>query len=346
MKRAIFAILLSVFFVGQVFAGNPPDQSKSSITGAATVANGTSWSSVTIVLRDANGDNLTGNDWISITSSASTTTFDPATVSLDGSGTIYTKMRSTSTGNVPVYVYDNTTSTQITGSIVFYAEGTSPPSSSTCTDSAPGSTPVLNTAISKDANSVTLTWTDASDPVTYYLVSYGTSSGNYVYGNPNVGGQGTTSYTVGSLATGVTYYFAIRAGNGCTLGPYSNELSAVAGSTATPTPTSAPTVSPTVAPTVTFATTPTIIPTQASTSTTENFVSNITTPTPTPPLPSIAPLVSQAPAQGIDTVKIVVIVATALGILIILGVAIWIYINYRRSKEQEQQDQEQQVQIY
>ena len=101
-------------------------------------------------------------------------------------------------------------------------------SSAPCSDPAPGSAPTLVSAIS-GANSVTLNWTAATNPVSYYLVAYGTSPGVYTYGNPNVGGSGTTSYTVNNLSGGTTYYFVVRAGNGCTPGPFSNELSATPG---------------------------------------------------------------------------------------------------------------------
>ncbi|MBI4092106.1 MAG: chitobiase/beta-hexosaminidase C-terminal domain-containing protein [Candidatus Levybacteria bacterium] len=98
-------------------------------------------------------------------------------------------------------------------------------SAPSCDDSKPGSAPTL-TGASAGTNSVTLTWSEASDPVTYYLATYGTSSGAQQFGNPHVGGKGTTSYTVSGLSGGVTYYFKVRAGNGCAPGDYSNELSA------------------------------------------------------------------------------------------------------------------------
>lgn len=95
-----------------------------------------------------------------------------------------------------------------------------------CNDTKPGSAPTLTSATTSGANQITLTWSKASNPVTYYLITYGTSSGSQQFGNPNIGGSGTTSFTVSGLSGGVTYYFKVRAGNGCTPGDYSNELSA------------------------------------------------------------------------------------------------------------------------
>lgn len=98
-----------------------------------------------------------------------------------------------------------------------------PPAAPVCSDTPPGGAPTLLSAVA-GVNSVTLTWSKAANPVSYYLVAYGLSSGNYIYGNPNVGGPETTSYSVGNLSGGVTYYFIVRAGNGCAPGPFSNEL--------------------------------------------------------------------------------------------------------------------------
>lgn len=141
-------------------------------------------------------------------------------------------------------------------SIPVFAQDATPTPASGCWDPAPGGTVELKTASASGAHDITLTWTDATDPVSYYLLSYGTAPGQYIYGNPNMGGQGTTSYTVGGLATGKTYYFVVRAGNGCTPGTFSNELSAVAGETPTPTPpaeqdTPTPTITDTPIPTPT-----------------------------------------------------------------------------------------------
>ncbi len=94
-----------------------------------------------------------------------------------------------------------------------------------CNDTKPGSAPTLFSALG-GYNSVTLKWTEAVDPLTYYLITYGTKPGAQTYGNPNVGGKGTTGYTVSGLSGGITYYFQVRAGNGCAPGDFSNEISA------------------------------------------------------------------------------------------------------------------------
>jgi len=114
-------------------------------------------------------------------------------------------------------VTDNSSSTTISTN-----NTASPP---VCNDSKPVSAPIL-ISTTKGTNSVTLTWSKALNPVTYYLVAYGTSSNNLQFGNPNVGNQDTTSYTVKNLSGGTTYYFKVKAVNNCMPGDYSNELSA------------------------------------------------------------------------------------------------------------------------
>jgi hypothetical protein len=93
-----------------------------------------------------------------------------------------------------------------------------------CGDSKPVSTPKLLSAKATGRNEVTLHWDKALDPVSYYLVAYSTKAGTLEYGNPNVGDKNTQSYVVKGLDTGKTYYFQVRAGNGCMPGEFSNEL--------------------------------------------------------------------------------------------------------------------------
>ena len=100
-----------------------------------------------------------------------------------------------------------------------------------CTAPKPGSAPKLISAVPHD-KSVTLTWTEAQDPVTYYLLAYGTSPNSFEYGAPNVGGRETTSYTVSELKNGVKYYFRVRAVNDCKPGKFSNKITAVPGAPA------------------------------------------------------------------------------------------------------------------
>ena len=94
-----------------------------------------------------------------------------------------------------------------------------------CNNAKPGSAPTLFSALG-GINNVTLKWTEAADPLTYYLITYGARPGAQTYGNPNVGGKGTTGYTVSGLSGGITYYFQVRAGNGCAPGDFSNEVGA------------------------------------------------------------------------------------------------------------------------
>lgn len=168
----------------------------------------------------------------------------------------------------------------------------SPTPSSGCTDPAPGSTPSLASAVSSGAHSITLTWATATNPVTSYELSYGLSAGNYIYGAPNIGGQGTTTFTVGGLTTGKTYYFIVRAINGCMPGSASNELSGVAGDAPTPTP----------------------LPTDTPTPTPEPVIDTpITTPSPTP-IPEVLSAENSS-TGGSPLVRNLMIGATALGVI-------------------------------
>lgn len=98
-----------------------------------------------------------------------------------------------------------------------------------CGDSKPSSAPTLLSATPTGNNSIILRWSKASDPASYYLVTFGLRTGEQLYGNPNVGGNDTTAYTINNLSGGTRYFFKVRAGNGCMPGDYSNEVSAVAG---------------------------------------------------------------------------------------------------------------------
>jgi hypothetical protein len=176
----------------------------------------------------------------------------------------------------------------------------------TCNDATPAA-PALISADSAGPHSVVLKWGEVTDSVSYYLVSYGVAAGNYIYGNPNVGN--VTTYTVGSLSTGKTYYFAIKAVNGCMPGAYSNEISGVPGSS-----TSTPTV---------IVAEMEVSPTGESSST-ENL-----TPTQSAPITPV-------PRPGAVNVEKVA-VYSVIGVLLLLSVIILIIVNRSGQKPRKPQ---------
>lgn len=106
-----------------------------------------------------------------------------------------------------------------------YFGTTSPPG---CGDQTPGAkAPWLYGAVLQDSNSVMLYFTSADDPVDKYVLEYGVKSGHYVYGVVDLGIslQERMTFLVKALSPDTTYYFRIRAGNGCAVGPWSEEIS-------------------------------------------------------------------------------------------------------------------------
>lgn len=238
----VFLLFLYIAPLSRLFADTTPDTTSSlSASPGELPADGNSTSTVTVTLRNNNNLITSGTVSLSVTNSA---TVDQSSIGLGSSGTAIFTIRSTTVGSDTVTVnYNGTAVNNVSTSITFDTPVTptytpTPTPLNYCGDPVPGSTPQLISAVSQASHQVTLTWSGASSPFTYYLLSYGLSSGNYIYGNPDIGGPGVTSYTVGNLSNGVTYYFAIRAVNGCKPGSLSNELTGVAGAaTATPVPT-------------------------------------------------------------------------------------------------------------
>ncbi|OGK62092.1 hypothetical protein A2334_04500 [Candidatus Roizmanbacteria bacterium RIFOXYB2_FULL_38_10] len=230
----IFCLFLFsfIFFPFFIYASNVPDRSHSSLSVSSFVpADGQTTAIITVTLQDSSGNPIVGNLVALEDSSNSGATITTISGTTDGSGHALFSIKSTKSQT------DNLNVTDKTSNVTFYNLGQITFTSSGCYDSAPGSTPRLTSATSNGQTQITLTWTPAANPVTRYLLSYGLTSGQYIYGNPNVGEQGASSYTVGSLSPGKRYYFAIQAVNGCTSGSFSNEISATAGETFTYTPT-------------------------------------------------------------------------------------------------------------
>jgi len=84
--------------------------------------------------------------------------------------------------------------------------------------------PVTMTVTSPpSATTATLAWNAVSDPsLSGYNVKVGTTSGLY---DRTITVGNVTSYTVGSLTTGTTYYFSVTAYNSAGESPPSNEVS-------------------------------------------------------------------------------------------------------------------------
>jgi hypothetical protein len=102
---------------------------------------------------------------------------------------------------------------------------TSPSTPPTCTAVAPGAPTGLGATLG-GTGQVNLSWTAPGSPYTYFLVAYSDSPAwPPKWGNPSVGN--VTSYTVSGLGSG-TYWFWVRAGNGCQPGPYAGPTSSVA----------------------------------------------------------------------------------------------------------------------
>lgn len=95
-----------------------------------------------------------------------------------------------------------------------------------CTDAKPGQ-PVNFSAVSgPGVDQVSLSWTAPDPPYTYFLVAYSDSPDwPPKWGNPDVGN--TAGYVVSGLGTG-TYWFWLRAGNGCMPGDFVGPISAAA----------------------------------------------------------------------------------------------------------------------
>ena len=107
-------------------------------------------------------------------------------------------------------------------------------STSTSSTSAPGcgDWPPLTAPklfqIDTTENSATLYFMPVTDYVSYYFIAYGYKEGDWRFGTQFNSAQkiGVVNYTIKALAPSTTYYFTIRAGNGCAPGRWSNYISA------------------------------------------------------------------------------------------------------------------------
>lgn len=76
-----------------------------------------------------------------------------------------------------------------------------------------------------ESGTVTLSW-DNKDFVENYNIAYGPSAGHHLYGVTNVGN--ISSYTIGGLTPGQTYYFVLSPVDDGSALPYTSAVSATA----------------------------------------------------------------------------------------------------------------------
>jgi hypothetical protein len=271
LSLVLFLVLLSTFSLKvSAVSGSPPIQANSEYTTPSGQApsDGSSTETVSVHLRDTNQNNVVGDVIVLSSSDDSTMKFPQNNQTTDSNGNATFTINTTTPGTHKITLYDSTNNVTFTNwfTVTFYdvTKG--------CTNTP--TSPKLTSVVSNSGSTATLTWINVDNPVSNYLISYGTESKNYIYGNPNVGGQGTKSYTVGGLSKGKKYYFAVAANNNCGTGGYSNEASVIIGQVVS---TSAPTTKPVSTPTQTIIT-PSPVPTVFITEATEE----VSEPTETP----------------------------------------------------------------
>ncbi|OGL53884.1 hypothetical protein A3K55_01720 [Candidatus Shapirobacteria bacterium RBG_13_44_7] len=96
-----------------------------------------------------------------------------------------------------------------------------------CSDQPPINPPQLF-QINRKGNQALLYFAPSRNPVSYYYVAYGFKEGDERFGTwfAYENSSGVVSHTINCLSPGTTYYFKVRAGNGCMPGPWSNWLGA------------------------------------------------------------------------------------------------------------------------
>ena len=97
-----------------------------------------------------------------------------------------------------------------------------PPGPPVCADTKPGTSTNLIVVAGPEGGQVTLSWTPPAPPYTYFLIAYSDDpSWPPKWGNPDVGNVNT--FTVSGLGSG-TYWFWLRAGNGCMPGDFTGPI--------------------------------------------------------------------------------------------------------------------------
>lgn len=315
MKKLTAFLLVFVaglVFPAKILAANPVSQSNSaySAPSSPTPANGTTTASITVTLRDSGSPAAAVvGDQVSLSTSDGTAVFNNSqTTGSNGIANFTMTSTTVGTDSITVNITDPSNSNNNKSftnwfNVAFY--------STTAGCSSVPSAPILDSVVSNSNYQATLIWTDSANPVSNYLISYGIASGKYIYGDPNVGGQGTTSFTVGSLTGNKEYYFVVAATNNCGASAFSNEMSVVAAPTPAPA-TPVPTVEPTA--------TPENLVTISNPTPTEVVEENVETPTPEAVVQS-----------GNPTLKNLAIIFIVSGLMIIVSLVVIIKIGKKKN---------------
>ena len=295
----------------KALASKPPSLLYSTYTSPASSipADGITTGTITINLKDSDHNFVTGDNITLFSSNDSKAVFNNNQIT-GASGNATFTITSTTVGITKVTLKDITNAATFTDwfTVTFY------PATLGCTN-VPAA-PILTGVTSNSSYTATLTWADSPNPVSNYLVAYGLASGKYIYGKTNIGAQGTTAFTVGSLSGNKKYYFAVAASNNCGASGYSNEMSVVVKPLpATPKPT----------PVVTATPVPTVTP--------QGAVSNTPVATPTgTPEPVITTPTPETATAGSSTLKTVGTIFAVLG-FVIIGFLLAILIMTKRKKQ-------------
>jgi hypothetical protein len=97
------------------------------------------------------------------------------------------------------------------------------PKAPVCSVRPPGQKEPWIYADTTTATSATIYFTEASQPFSEYVVSYGQGTSSTGYGTTIVTGPGLRTITLSSLSPNTQYVVKLRAGNSCAVGPWSAE---------------------------------------------------------------------------------------------------------------------------
>jgi hypothetical protein len=230
----IFSILFFITAPVQLVFAAAPDAAQSSLSpttpGSDTAyADGTTQAKMTLTLKDSGGTALAGDTVTLSISTDASAVITPTTTVLDSNGQAQFTFTSTQIGDDWINVSDDTQAatlsalakvqfTAIPGATDHNASATPP-----CNQTAPNTAPDLY-QVNLTGTKATLFFSPPADTFDSYTISYGftSSADNYSVVYPQGRTEGAATYVISSLNANTSYYFKVRANNGCAAGPWSS----------------------------------------------------------------------------------------------------------------------------